>query len=104
MYRVESIHQTGFALVSVCCCDVACVLVNAILQVVSYQPAKDTTEQASIWDIAHEVARRHENFLKRDAPGDAKKPSSWRPRRMFRATSAKVLQMMNNQACSLASL
>ena len=63
---------------------------------------QQATDGASIWDTASNIARRHENFLKRDNPNDKKKPSSWRPRKMFRATSAKVLQMVSKQVCNLA--
>ena len=76
---------------------------NIQIQVVNYTPLQVTEQSRSAFEQrAAGTARRHENFLKRDAPGGAKKPSSWRPRTMYRATSTKVLQMIDNQVALLA--
>jgi hypothetical protein len=53
-----------------------------------------------IWhEEAEETYEKHQKFLKRDAAGCSN--TSWRPRKVYRASSAKVLKMLDNQAMCL---
>ena len=56
--------------------------------------------QQKVWaEEAEETYVKHRQFLKRDAAEGSS--TSWRPRKVHRASSAKVLKMLDNQTMCL---
>ena len=54
-------------------------------------------QQQNMWaEEAEETYEKHRQFLKRDSAESSS--TSWRPRKVHRATSAKVFMMLDNQA------